>query len=136
MEIPKGFQLGGCEPECLALSSALHRRPIVRPENPLEGMGRGWPRMQTHRAGNFPGFVSGYVCLSHWINAATRVTYKMYPTLCDHMDCSPPGSSVHGILQSKIWEWVSVPSSRRPSGTRDRTSISCVSCIDRWILYH
>jgi len=32
--------------------------------------------------------------------------------LCDSMDCSPPGSSVHGILQAKILEWVAVPSSR------------------------
>ena len=34
------------------------------------------------------------------------------PTLCDPMDCSPPGSSVHGILQAIILEWVAMPSSR------------------------
>ena len=34
------------------------------------------------------------------------------PTLCDPMDCSPPGSSVHGILQARILEWVDMPSSR------------------------
>ena len=34
------------------------------------------------------------------------------PTLCDHMDCSPPGSSVHGILQARVLEWVAIPSSR------------------------
>ena len=33
-------------------------------------------------------------------------------TLCDPMDCSPPGSSVHGILQARILEWVAMPSSR------------------------
>ena len=33
-------------------------------------------------------------------------------TLCDRMDCSPPGSSVHGILQARILEWVAMPSSR------------------------
>ena len=33
------------------------------------------------------------------------------PTLCDPMDCSPPGSSVHGILQARILEWVAIPSS-------------------------
>ena len=32
------------------------------------------------------------------------------PTLCDHMDCSPPGSSVHGILQARILEWVAISS--------------------------
>ena len=36
-------------------------------------------------------------------------------TLCDPMDCSPPGSSVHGILQAGILEWVAISSSRRPS---------------------
>ena len=39
-------------------------------------------------------------------------------TLCDPMDCSPPGSSVHGILQAGIVEWVAMPSSRGPSGPR------------------
>ena len=34
------------------------------------------------------------------------------PTLCDPMDCSPPGSSVRGILQARILEWVAMPSSR------------------------
>ena len=33
---------------------------------------------------------------------------QLYPTLCDPMDCSPPGSSVHGILQARILEWVAI----------------------------
>ena len=52
-------------------------------------------------------------------------------TLCDPMDCSPPGSSVHGILQARIPEWVAMPSSRGSSGPRDRTCVSCVSCSSR-----
>ena len=52
------------------------------------------------------------------------------------MDCRLPGSSVHGILQAKILEWVAVPSSRGPSRPRDRTCISRVFCIGRWVLYH
>ena len=36
-------------------------------------------------------------------------------TLCDPMDCSPPGSSVHGILQARILPWVAMPSSRASS---------------------
>ena len=36
-------------------------------------------------------------------------------TLCDPMDCSPPGSSVHGILQARILEWVAMPFSRGSS---------------------
>ena len=49
-----------------------------------------------------------------------------------YLDCSPPGSCVHGIIR----EWFAVSSSRVSSWPRDRTSISCVSCVDRWILYH
>ena len=50
------------------------------------------------------------------------------PTRCDPVDCSPPGSSVHEILQARILEWVAMPSSRGSSRPRDRTHISCVSC--------
>ena len=46
--------------------------------------------------------------------------------LCDHMDCSPPGSSVHRILQARILEWVAIPFSRRSSQPRDRTQVSCI----------
>ena len=48
-------------------------------------------------------------------------------TLCDLLDCSLPGSSVHGILQARILEWVATSSSRGSSQPRDRTRISCVS---------
>ena len=51
------------------------------------------------------------------------------PTLCDLMNCSPPGSSVHEILQARILEWVALPSSRASSQPKDQTLISCVSCI-------
>ena len=50
------------------------------------------------------------------------------PTLCDPMDCSPSGSSVHGISQGRIPEWVAIFSSRGSSQTRDWTCISCGSC--------
>ena len=42
-------------------------------------------------------------------------------TLCNPMDCSPPGSSVHGILQARILEWVAIPSSTGSSQLRDQT---------------
>ena len=47
-------------------------------------------------------------------------------TLCDPMDCSSPGSSVHGILQAKILKWVAIPFSKGSSQPRDRTQVSCV----------
>ena len=52
------------------------------------------------------------------------------PTLCDPMDCSPPGSSVHGISQARILECVAISSSRASSQPRDRT---CISSTGRWI---
>ena len=51
------------------------------------------------------------------------------PTLCDPVDCSPPGFSVHGILQARILEWVAMPSSGGSSWPRDGTGVSWVSCI-------
>ena len=50
--------------------------------------------------------------------------------LCNTMDCSPPGSSVHGILQARIPEWVAVPSSRKSSQPRDGTHFSL--CLMHW----
>ena len=58
------------------------------------------------------------------------------PTLCDTMDCSPSGSSVHGILQAKILEGIAMPSSRGSSWPKVQTWVSCVSCIGRRVLYH
>ena len=52
---------------------------------------------------------------------------ELYPTPCDPVDCSPPGSSVHGILQARILEWIAISSSRGSSW--DRTWVSWVSCI-------
>ena len=50
-------------------------------------------------------------------------------TLCNSMDCSPSGSSIHGILQARIVEWVAMPSSRGSSQSRDWTHASYVSCV-------
>ena len=61
------------------------------------------------------------------------VALTLYLTLCDPTDCSPPGSSAHGILQARILEWVAISSSGGSPWPRDQTR---VSCIGRWILYH
>ena len=53
------------------------------------------------------------------------------PTLCDPMDCSPPGFSVNGISQARIPDWVAIFSSREPSQPRDQTRVSCVSYTGR-----
>ena len=52
--------------------------------------------------------------------------------LCDPMDCSPPGSSLHGIFQASILEKATISSSRESSQPRNQTYVSYVSCIARW----
>ena len=54
-------------------------------------------------------------------------------TLCNPVDCSQPGSSVHGIFQARILVWVAISSSRGSSQPRDQ---SWVSCVGRHILCH
>ena len=48
-------------------------------------------------------------------------------SLCDPMDHSPPGSSVHGVLWARILEWVVIPLSRESFQPRDRTQVSCIA---------
>ena len=54
----------------------------------------------------------------------------------DAMDHSPPGSSVHGILQAGILEWVAMLSPRGSPWPKDQTHVFYISYIGRWILYH
>ena len=61
-------------------------------------------------------------------------SFQPCPTLCNPRDYSPPGSSVHGLLQASILEWVAMPSSRGSSRPRDQIHVSCVSSIGRWVL--
>ena len=58
------------------------------------------------------------------------------PTLCDPIDCSLPGSSVHGVHQARILARVAISFSRGSSQLQDWTCVSCVSCIVRQIHYH
>ena len=96
-------------------------------------------------------FSGDYVCWASFINLLTiRVSWRnIYsslacyakslqscPTFWDPMDCSPPGSSIHGILQARILESVAMPSFRGSSQSRVRNHVSYVSCIGKRVLYH
>ena len=72
------------------------------------------------------GVLSLRIWPSSYMHCACSVT-KLCPTLCDPIDCSPPGSTVHGILQARILEWVVMPFSRGSSQPRDRTPASCIA---------
>ena len=61
---------------------------------------------------------------------------KWYLTLCDPMNCSPPGFSVHGIFQAITLEQFAISFSRGSSWPQDLTPFSCTTCIGRKILYH
>ena len=67
--------------------------------------------------------------INYWYNLCCAQSLQSCPTLWDAMDCSPPGSSVHGILQARILEWVAMLSSRGSFQHRDWTLVFCVSCI-------
>ena len=52
---------------------------------------------------------------------------QLCPTLCNPMDCSTPGSSIHGILYAKMLDWVAIPFSSRSSWLRDWTHVSSIA---------
>ena len=58
-----------------------------------------------------------------WRTVCVCLVTQAYPTPCDPMDCSPPGSSVHGILQTRILESVAMPSSRGSSQPKNQTQV-------------
>ena len=77
-----------------------------------------------------------YMLQLHCVVLFCAKSFQSCLTLWDPIDCSPPGSSVQGILQARLLEWVSKSSSRRSSWSRNRTHLSRISCIGRQILYH
>ena len=63
--------------------------------------------------------------------AAAAESRQLCLALCNPMGCSPPGYSVHGMLQARILEWVAVPSSRESSRPRDQACVFSVPFIGR-----
>ena len=108
-----------------------HRRQPTRLRRPWDSPGKN------------TGVVIGHIFLtqrfySSWIKYPVvkllrhRVKWKwsevaqLSVTLCDPMDCSPPGSSIHGIFQARVLEWGAIAFSRGSSWPRDRTRVSCI----------
>ena len=71
--------------------------------------------------------ISSQTSPSVCVCVCVKLVTQLCLTLWDPMDCSPPGSSVHGILQARTLEWVAMPSSRGSSRPRDRTWIFCIA---------
>ena len=76
---------------------------------------------------------SMWVITSAWKKSESKVIQSC-PTLCDPVDCSLPGSSVHGILQARTLEWVAISFSRGSSQSRDWTQLSRIvsRCFTVW----
>ena len=57
---------------------------------------------------------------------------QLWPTLCDPMNCSPPGSSVYGILQARVLEWAAISFAKGYSQPRDWTQVSHIADFTIW----
>ena len=75
------------------------------------------------------------MCVCVCVCVCVRSLAQLCWSLCDPTDWSSPGSSVHGVFQARILEWVVIFSSRGVSQPRDQNCNSCVFCIGRQILY-
>ena len=99
-----------------------------------------------HLQSGFDSDDSNRICLTDWLASSLytkcllkHLAHRMHCllacvfvtqsclTLCHPVDCSPPDSSVHGILQVRILEWVAIPFSRGSSQPRDWTWLSCIA---------
>ena len=87
----------------------------------------GWGRTQADLGLIFEGERASHRLTPNMCEKHTCSVAKSCQILCDSMDCSLPGSSVHGILQARMLEWVAISSSRGSSRPRDRTPGPC--CI-------
>ena len=88
---------------------------------------RNWPSTCFQPVSFFPPLFELF--LSRW-----SMQTQLSLTLWGPRYCSLPGSSVHGILQARILEWVAISSSRGSSRLRDWTQVTCTSCTGRQIL--
>ena len=80
-----------------------------------------------------PKFEKMLNIISHlFVDACSVMSNSLGP----QWNCSLPSSSVHGIFQARILEWVAISFSKGSSGPRDRTHIFCTSCLGRQFLYH
>ena len=73
------------------------------------------------------GIEGTYLSILKTIYDSESEVTQSCPTLCDPMDCSLPGSSVHRIFQARVLEWVAISFSRGSSQPRDRTQVSCTA---------
>ena len=85
-------------------------------------------RFHRRASGHFSLWLTSVFC--HLLTVAAAAAAKSLqscPTLCDPIDCNPPGSAFPGILQARTLEWVAISFSRGSSQARDGTRVSCIA---------
>ena len=104
---------------------SLRGKPkLSLPPNLQRGMGR--ERLSEFEI--FLPWLSNPLVVWIWTNqlfVPPLLVAQLHPTLCNTLDCSPPGSSVQGILQARILEWAAIAFSKGSTWPRDRTQVSC-----------
>ena len=114
----------------------IHTQTMMSARGPMSNAGnQGWEQPTLHRGGRYRGNreTERHSMFSEWQQWRLLI-YLLSPIwlFCNPMDCSSPGSSVHGISQARILKWVAISFSRESSWPRDRTH---VSCFGRRLLY-
>ena len=79
--------------------------------------------------GDYSNLYAGSNCVELYTPATAAKSFQSCPTLCDPIDDSPPGSSVHGILQARTLEWVASSSSKAGKWKVKVKSLSCVQLL-------
>ena len=74
--------------------------------------------------------------INNYIKCACMLSCSVMSNSLRLMDCTPPGSSIHGIFQARMLEWVAISYTRESSLLRYQTRVCCISCTGRWNLHH
>ena len=125
------------------LHSSLPRLNIAQKSNIMIGLGKLWVILwiwmhwtQNKKWGSTSGIIRNSCWVDNMCVCVCAQSLQSCLTLCDPVDYSSPGSSVLGILQARILEWVAMPSFRGSSQPRDQTHVSCISCISSGFFAH
>ena len=112
-----------CSPPDSSVHGILQVRILEKVAIPFS-RGSTWPRDETQVSCIAGRLFTIWAARKLHIYVCCCFCGQSCPTLCDAMDCSLPGSSIHEILQARILEWVAKPSSRGSSQPRDQTQVS------------
>ena len=98
--------------------------PWIEVSGALESMGSQRDRTKQLKNNNSTWlYAYAFILISSWTNGML-LPLQSCPTLCDPMDCSLSGSSIHGIFQARVLEWVAISFSRGSSWPRYQTQVS------------